>query len=620
MTKKPINLTTMLAVLLLANPAAFADEEKSDMKPVAKAADVKDEAKDSADAKPEQLAKARLAYITLSGATPEGAPSASPFAELTDDLATLIGRIERAAEDDKIHGLVIEFKNLAAGYGQVNELRAAIARFRESGKKAHAFMESGGTPDYLVAIACNDITLPESGQLMVPGLRVETTFYKGMFEVLGVKADFIHMGEAKGFAESYTRRGWSEPVKENLTNMVDGLYEHIVDTITSDRPIRRKEVVDAIDVGLLSATKSLEIKLIDRVAYADELKEQLTEEYEADELVYVLNYGKKEVDTDFSGPTGMFKLLKLLSGSGGSKASSGKKIAVVYAVGPIMSGKSSADLFGSSTLGSDTIVKALHDTNEDEDVVAIVLRIDSPGGSAVASDIMWREIETLDKPIVASMGNTAASGGYYIAMGCDKIYAEPGTVTGSIGVVGGKIAIGRLMDRVGLETGVISRGKNSGLFSMDTGFTASERDVFRANMAETYEQFTGKAAAGRKMPIEKLKDLAGGKVYTGVAAKANGLVDELGTLHDAIVEAKKLAGLDADEKVKLETLPEPVDFFESLFGDNEAEKEVAIKIGSQIGLEQLSPELAAIAKKARLMQQMFKEPVVLTMPFDLQVK
>ncbi len=616
MSKTSINFVTMLALLLLAMPWAVADDEKTAKQPVEKTVD----AKDTGEPKPAKLTKARLAYITLSGATPEGAPSGSPFAELTDDLATIIGRIEKAAEDDKINGLVIEFKGLAAGYGQLNELRAAIARFRESGKKVHAYMESGMTPDYLVATACNDITLPESGSLMVPGLRVETTFYKGMFEVLGVKADFIHMGEAKGFAESYTRRGWSQPVKENLTSLVDSLYEHIVDTITSDRPIRRKQVIDAIDIGLLSASKAKEINLIDRVAYGDELKEQLTKEYDADELVYVLNYGKKKVDTDFSGPTGMFKLLQLLSGTSGGKASSGKKIAVVYAVGPIMSGKSSSDLFGSSTLGSDTIVKALHDANEDDDVVAIVLRIDSPGGSAIASDMMWREIETLDKPIVASMGDTAASGGYYIAMGCDKIYAEPGTVTGSIGVVGGKIAIGRLMDRVGIDTGVISRGKNSGLFSIETGFTASERDVFRSNMEETYEQFTSKAAAGRDMPIEKLRDLAGGKVYTGIAAKANGLVDEIGTLHDAIAEAKKLAGVKADEKVKIETLPEPVDFFESLFGDNEAEKEVAIKIGTQFSMEQLSPELAAIAKKARLMQQMFKEPVVLTMPFDLRVK
>jgi protease-4 len=611
-------LLPLLAALLLLPVSVRADEEPNAEQSTKgePSAAASDSAEAPAAKKDEKRAKARLAYIVLSGSLPEGAPSGSPFAELSTDLATILERIERASNDDKIDGLVLEFKGLAAGYGQMNELRGAIARFRKTGKKVHAYMETGNTPDYLVATACNDITLPESGYLTVPGLRIEATFYKGMFDVLGVKADFVHMGEAKGFAESYTRRGWSKPVKENLTAMVDGLYEHVIETITNDRPIRRNEVVEAVDIGLLPATKALEIKFIDHIAYGDQLKQQLAETYNAEELVYVLNYGKKEVDTDFSGPTGMFKLLKLLSGSGTGKSSSGKKVAVVYAVGPIMSGKSSSDLFGSSTLGSDTIVEALRQANEDDDVVAIVLRIDSPGGSAVASDMMWREIETLDKPIVASMGDTAASGGYYIAMGCDKIYAEPGTITGSIGVVGGKIALGRLMDRVGIETGVISRGKNSGMFSATEGFSASQREVFRQSMEETYEQFTSKAAAGRNMPIEKLKDLAGGKVYTGIAAKQNGLVDELGTLHEAIEAAKKLANVDPDEKVKIETLPEPVDFFKSLFGDNEAEKEVAIKIG----VEQLSPELAAMAQKARLMQQMFKEPVVLTMPFELTVE
>ena len=398
--------------------------------------------------------------------------------------------------------------------------------------------------------------------------------------------------------------------------MIDSLYEQIIDTITDNRPMKRKAVLEAVDQGLLTATAAAEIQMIDKVAYSDELKQQLKDAYNAESLVYVKNYGKKKIDTDFSGPTGMFKLLRLLSGAGEGRTASGKKVAVVYAVGPIMSGKSSSDIFGVSTLGSDTIVAALRQANDDEDVVAIVLRIDSPGGSAVASDMMWRQIEALDKPIVASMGDVAASGGYYIAMGCDKIYAEPGTVTGSIGVVGGKIAIGRVMQRMGVDTNVIARGKNSGLFSTNGKFTGSERKVFLAMMEETYEQFTGKAAAGRGMNLDRLKELAGGKVYTGLDAKENGLIDEIGTLHDAIQEAKKLAQLDEDEKVRIQTLPEPVDFFESLFGDTEAEKEVALSLG----LEQVSPALADVARKAKLMQQLFAEPVVLTMPFDLKIE
>jgi protease-4 len=267
-------------------------------------------------------------------------------------------------------------------------------------------------------------------------------------------------------------------------------------------------------------------------------------------------------------------------------------------------------------LGSTTIVEALREANKDKQVAAIVLRIDSPGGSALASDLIWHETQVIEKPIVASMGDVAASGGYYIAMGADKIVAAPGTVTGSIGVVGGKLAIRGLYDKLGITTETIERGQNSGLFASSGPFTESQRAVVSEMMEDIYRQFTTKAAQGRKMPIEKLRELAGGRVYTGIQAKENGLVDELGTLHDAIAAAKQLAGIEKDDTVQIEVLPEPTNFFESLFGDLSKEEEV--RISRQ--LEGVAPEMVELARKAYRLRAIFEQPAALVMPFELEIR
>jgi protease-4 len=210
-----------------------------------------------------------------------------------------------------------------------------------------------------------------------------------------------------------------------------------------------------------------------------------------------------------------------MGGESSSSERKGKKIAVVYAIGPIMTGKSEGGLFGGETMGSTTIIEALRKANEDKNVVAIVLRVDSPGGSALASDLIWHETQVIKKPLVASMGDVAASGGYYISMGAKKIFAAPSTITGSIGVVGGKLAMTGLFGKVGITTETIERGKNSGIFSSSGKFTDSQREVVKKMMEDMYAQFTSKAAKGRNMPVENLRKLAGGRVYSGRQAKAS---------------------------------------------------------------------------------------------------
>lgn len=564
--------------------------------------------------------KVRMAHIAIKGELPESPGQMSLFGDLGIDLRKTIARIEKASEDDSIDGIILEIHN-GVGRGKLNELRSAIKRAQAGGKKVYAHLESAEGTQYLLAAACDEVVMPPSGVVMVTGIRGEFAFYKDMLAKLGVEADMIHVGEYKGAAEALMRDSLSEPVRENLTAMIDDLYDQMVAGIAADRHITVEAAREAIDQGLLTAEAAKEAGLIDRLEYADEFRARLKEEYQADKLAYVINYAKKKVDTDFSGPMGMMKLFQAMMGGNTKKSASGTKIAIVYAVGPIMSGKSENDPFGGQSMGSTTIVKAINNAAEDESVKAIVLRVNSPGGSALASDLIWRATQATDKPVVASMGDVAASGGYYISMGADKIFAEPGTVTGSIGVVGGKIAMKGLYDKIGMDTESISRGENSGIFSATEKFTDSERAVIESMMKETYKQFTTKAAEGRGMEVEELEKLAKGQVYTGRVAKQKGLVDELGTLKDAIQAAKQLAGISADEEVQMKVLPKPENPFDALFGvDTDAPREASLEMQLIDRVLGKTGGLTSRLRQAFLLQRVFREPVAAMMPFSIEIQ
>jgi protease-4 len=561
--------------------------------------------------------KVRLAMLTLKDSLPETSEQAGPFSENKLDLREAISRLDKAAKDKSVSGIILDVQNPTLGRGKIDELRGAISRFRKSGKKAYAMLDSAEPSDYLVACACDEIVMPETGVVVLPGVHAEATFYRNLLAKVGVEADFIHIGDYKGAAEPLTRDKFSEPVRENMTKLIDDLDDDMVTTMVKNRPLSIAQAKDIIDTGMVTANRAKDLGLIDRVAYPDTLRAELAKTYHAEPLVVVKNYGKKEIDTDFSGPMGFFKLVQaMMGGESSTSERKGKKIAVVYCLGEITTGKSEGGILGSTSMGSTTIIEALRKANADKNVVAIVLRVDSPGGSALASDLIWHETQVIKKPIVASMGDVAASGGYYISMGAKKIFAAPSTITGSIGVVGGKLALRGLFDKVGITTETIERGKNSGIFSSSGKFTDSQREVVKKMMEDMYGQFTSKAAAGRHMPVENLRKLAGGRVYSGRQAKENGLVDELGTLHDAIAEAKKLAGLDSSDEVRIEVLPEPTNFFESLFGDLDAEKETKLSAG----LDRVAPELMALARRAARLRSIFDRPVAFMMPFELDIK
>ncbi len=563
--------------------------------------------------------KATVATIALSGTLPESPGGPGLFGEVEQHLADMVRRLDKAADDDKIDAVVLKLRNPTLGRGKLNELRSAIAHVRAKDKRVIADIQVGSTADYLIAAACDEIVMPESGYLVLPGVRFELTYMKGLLEKIGVEPDFLQIGKFKGAMEPYTRKGMSPEFSGQLNLVVDDLYGSLVDEIAAGRKLEKDQVKALIDRGLFTAGEAKKAGLIDRVAYDDQLETALAKQLDVDKIVYSKNYGRKQIDTDFSGFTGFMKLMELMMGLEPNTLKSGnKKIAVVYAVGPIMSGSSQQSLFGGATMGSDTIVKALREASEDKTVVAVVLRVDSPGGSAVASDIIWRAIQQIEKPVYASMGDTAASGGYYISMGCDKIYAEPGTITGSIGVVSGKLATKEMFGKIGVTTDVVSRGKNSGIFSMDEKFTIGERKEMMSFMQEVYDQFTAKAAAGRKLDMKKIDTLAQGRLWTGQQAKENGLVDEVGTLRDALKAAKKEAGLGEDEKVEVLTLPKAKSVFEQLLDPSASD--AAFGRQAKSAIDALAPKAGEHAADIALWQELLKEKAVLMLPYRMEVK
>jgi len=581
------------------------------------AADKKGKKKSKDDAAPV------VAHIKLSGSLDEAPTPSDPlFGSLTENFKAKLDRIAKAKKDANVKALLLEIEDLSIGWGKMDELRNAIADFRASGKKAYAYMESATGKDYLVALACDVVGLPESGEVMLPGVRAEVMFFKDLLEKLHLQADFLQMGDYKGAAEPFTRSSMSPQFRQQFETVINDFFEKgYVETIIQSRPEKKwttEQVKEIIDVGLHGAKKAAEIGLIDRIAYEKDFEEALKADLKLEKVEVARNYGKaKTDDVDLSNPFAIFKLLQPSK----KEESKNAKVAVIYAVGEIVTGKGGGNPFSddSGMVGSATTIEAIRQAEKDETVKAIVLRVDSPGGSALASDLIWNELVKCKKPVVASMGDVAASGGYYISMACPKIYAEPGTLTGSIGVVGGKVCTGGLTDWVGLKTEVISRGKNSGILSGERPWTDSERKVMLAMMQEVYDQFLDKTLAGRKkagvtMTKDDLLKLAGGRIWTGRQAKEKGLVDELGTLKDAVAAAQKMAGVE-DKDLEWLVLPKAKSILDRFFdNDTDAKSPVTGRLLREV------PGLGEHMRTVEGLLRLRNDRVWLMAPYKLEVK
>ena len=564
-------------------------------------------------------------HISLEGALPEGAQVPGLFGEINETFDSTLKRIEKAADDNRVQGLVLHINEPKLGWGKLNSLRQTIAKVRKSGKKVYAYLDNASTQEYLLATACDEVVMPESGVVLMTGVRAEVTFFKNLLDMIGVQAEMLRVGEFKSAAEPFTRTDMSPAFRKEMEELLDGFYGEMTKIISESRKLSEEKAAAAIDEGPLTAKRAKELGLIDRIAYEDELKGIVTGG-EKSKLQLLKKYGKKKLDTDFSGFAGMIKFMELLTGAeSGTRKSTADKIAVIYAVGPIKTGKSKADLFSDDvSMGSETIIKAIRKASEDKTVKAIVLRVDSPGGSALASDLMWRELQIVKKPVVVSMGNVAASGGYYISMGAQKIFAEPGTITGSIGVVGGKLALEKLYGKIGLTTSVIQRGKNGGVLSSTTPFTEGERAAMQKLLNDIYDQFTQKAAKGRHMEHAVLEKLARGRIYTGRRAKELKLIDEIGTLDDAVLEAQKLAKLDPSAKIERMQLPKPVSPLEQLFGPLDPESSTSVSVTPTSALTALVrefiPDAAQRIQVLSVLQTLSRERALTILPFCLNIE
>jgi protease-4 len=519
---------------------------------------------------------AKLAHIRLAGDLDESPVASDPlFGTVSENFKMKLERIQKASQDKDIQGIIIQFDGIQGGWAKIEEIRRVIAEAKKAGKKVFAYLETGEAKDYLAAAEADLIALPPSGAIMLVGIRAEITFFKDLLEKLGIRADFLQMGIFKAAAEPYTRSKMSPEARSQYNHVIGDFFANsYVGSILRSRG-KKGKISDAASVEAIintaphMASKARDVGLVDHLAYPDDFKDIIKKSLFAEDVKIVQDYAKKKADElDLSNP---FNIIKLLAPAKSASASGKKdKIAIIYAIGAIMDGKSGRSLLDGGTVGSTTLIEAIKQADADPKVKAIVLRVDSPGGSALASDLIWNELRRCKKPVIASMSDVAASGGYYISMGTKKVYAEAGTLTGSIGVVGGKIALKGLMEKYGVNTEVISRGANSGLLSRFDGFSDSERKAMEALMQEIYDQFLDKTIEGRKVAgkhftRDQLLKLAEGRIWSGKQAYDHGLVDAIGGLDDAIADAKAMGGLARNADVDYLILPKPANFLDSLF-------------------------------------------------------
>jgi len=489
-------------------------------------------------------------------------PPASPLEALrsirTPSLRTVVKALEEAAEDDAVVGLVAHLGTWAPTMAQSAELRAAVATMREAGKRtvvwSEAYGEMGpGNTSYHLASAFEEVWVQPSGDVGLVGISAQARFLRGTLDKVGVEPQIAQRHEYKSAADTFLRTSMTEPVREMTTRLVTSATDTLVADVARSRGLTREAVRAALEAGPLTADEALERGLVDRVGYRDEVYDDLGAVHADVEAGSVaLKFVEKYSGTGGLGSV-VENLVGSLPGSGDDPV-----VAVVGAHGAISLGRSGpSSPLGGPSVGSDTLAAALRSAGRDSSVRAVVLRVDSPGGSYAASDTVHREIHRLREagtPVVASMGSVAASGGYFIAMPCDRVLASAGTITGSIGVLAGKQVLREAYDKIGLAHETVAVGRYADMFSTDRGFDEDEWARLEGWLDRVYDDFTAKAARDRDMAVGDLREVARGRVWTGADAHDIGLVDEIGGLSRAIDVACELASVSR-RKADVRTWP-----------------------------------------------------------------
>jgi protease-4 len=464
-------------------------------------------------------------------------------------VRSVVDNLRKAKADSRVRAVILKPTGFESPFwGKVQEIRDAVIEFRKSGKPVYAYLEYGGDREYYLATAADKVFLMPSSPLDLTGIATYELFLRGTLDKIGAYPDLHHVGQYKTAVNTFTQKGYTRAQKEMDEALTRDLYEQLVRGIADGRKKNEGDVRTILDDGPFLPEDALHAGLIDDVAYEDQVEEKLRG---GERMSHIDGDDYARVST---GSIGLDR---------------GPRIAVIHAAGAITGGKSGFDPLNGAVTGSDTLIEYIRRARKDNAVRAIVLRIDSPGGSATASDAIWRELmitkqERADRPLVASMSDLAASGGYYIAMPAQVIVAQPSTLTGSIGIFGGKIVTGGVYEKLGARIESTSLGKHAEMNSPARPFNPDEIMKLQEQLQAFYDQFVEKVADARHSTPEKIDALAQGRVWTGRQAKQNGLVDQLGGLDQAIAVAKQRAKIPAESGVEIVVYPPRKSFYEIL--------------------------------------------------------
>jgi protease-4 len=550
--------------------------------------------------------------MKISGPLPDYVPDdvlSRIFGPQPQSLSSVLTQFRKAKADKRIRAIILDVDASQTGWAKAEELRAAIEDFRASGKPVYAYMEMGLNKDYYVAAACDKIYMPPPGELFIMGLAADVMFFRGSLDKLGIYPDLYQIGKYKNAGDTFTQKQMTEAHREVVNSLLDDLYGRYREGIARGRGKTTEDVDKLINNAPYNARAARDAGLIDGALYREELEKEIKKALgyaEQDELRQVKTSDYKKITQESLG------------------LNKGEKIAIVYASGDIMSGNSQFGSGGQEVIGSESLVKELNQVRDDKTIKAVVLRIDSPGGEGLASDIIWRGIESLKakKPVVVSMSDVAASGGYYIACNANKIVAQPSTITGSIGVVGGKPVIKGFYDWIGVTNEYVLRGTNAGLFRESEKFNDSEREKFLEFLKTTYDDFTSKVAKGRGKDQAYIDSIGQGRVWTGRQGREKGLVDEYGGLDKAIEIAKQLANIPADKGIHRVIRPIPPTLFEQLFKDSgDANTQASPEIQQQAAMVAALPEdVRRALRYLQMMDRMKRGDAAYLMPYSLRIR
>jgi len=548
--------------------------------------------------------------LRVGGVLPDYVPD-DPFRRIfggpDQSLTGLLMQFKKAKVDKRISAILLDIDMSGVGWAKSEEIREAITDFRSSGKPVYGFMELGVNKEYYIASACDRIYLAPPGELFTIGLAADVMFFRGSLDKLGIYPDMYQIGKYKSAGDTFTRKEMSEAHREAVNSLLEDLYSRYVEAIAKARSKSPEEVRAIIDNAPYTAAQARDVGLIDGAVFRDEVEKELKAKLgykESEDLPIARGSEYRNISPESLG------------------LNKGEKIAVIFGTGNIGSGRSENSPSGEQSIGSDTMAKALKDAAEDKTVKAIVLRVDSPGGSGLASDIIWHAVENAKqkKPVVVSMSDVAASGGYYISAGAHKIIAEPSTITGSIGVVAGKPVVKGLYDWLGVSNEYVLRGKNAGMFRETEKFSDTERQKFQEWINTTYyDQFVPKVARGRNKDAEYVDSVGQGRVWTGAQAKERGLVDEFGGLERAVEVAKELAKIPADKGVQRVIFPYPRTFLQELLSGGGEDPNTQTEQQRAV-IAAMPEDLRRAFRYLALLDRMKDGESMLLMPFDIRIK